>query len=177
MTQPVRVALVPGVLAFLPEYAGQEDPVPEVRAAAEAAVAWVAQEGPVTLVADAQGARVGVQLLGRGGATEGDASSYVVVANGSARRNDSAPGYVDERAVPFDDAVEAALRAPDAEALSRLDVELAQRLLVGNPAGLVRLGSLLRDVRTIGVDYADDPYGVAYWVARWESAENAHRSR
>ena len=63
------------------------------------------------------------------------------------------------------------------EALSRLDVELAQRLLVGNPAGLVRLGSLLRDARTIGVDYADDPYGVAYWVARWESAEKAHRSR
>ena len=32
--------------------------------------------------------------------------------NGSARRNDTAPGYVDERAVPFDAAVEAALRGP-----------------------------------------------------------------
>ena len=33
----MRVALVPGVLALLPEYAGQEDPVSEVRAAALAA--------------------------------------------------------------------------------------------------------------------------------------------
>jgi hypothetical protein len=31
------------------------------------------------------------------------------------------------------------------------------------------LGELLRGARTVGVDYADDPYGVAYWVARWES--------
>jgi len=174
-TQPVRIALVPGVLAFLPEYAGQEDPVAAVRAASVAAAAWVAEAGPVTVVADEQGARVGRHLLG--GAQEGDGSSYLVVANGSARRNDGAPGYVDARAVPFDDAVEAALRAPDPEALTRLDVGLASELLVGNPDGLVRLGELLRGARTVGVDYDGDPYGVAYWVARWESAENAHRSR
>lgn len=173
----MRVALVPGVLAFLPEYAGQEDPVAQVRAAAAAATAWAAQAGPVTLVADEQGARVGRHLLSLAGGREGDGSSYLVVANGSARRNDSAPGYVDERAVPFDDAVEAALRAPDADALAHLDVELARQLLVGNPAGLVRLGALLREARTVGVDYAADPYGVAYFVARWEPGENAHRSR
>jgi hypothetical protein len=182
VTQPVRIALVPGVLAFLPEYAGQEDPVAEVRAMAEAATTWAAEAGPVTLVADEQGARIGRHLLGLAGGgvstrSTGVGDAFLVVANGSARRNDTAPGYVDERAVPFDDAVEAALRAPDAEALSRLDVGLAEELIAGNPAGLVRLGSLLRDARTIGVDYADDPYGVAYWVARWELAENAQRSR
>ena len=101
---------MPGVLALLPEYAGQEDPVPEVRAAALAAAAWLAEAGPVTVVGDEQGGRVGRHLLE--GAAEGDGSAYLVVANGSARRNDTAPGYVDERAVPFDAAVEAALRGP-----------------------------------------------------------------
>ena len=174
-TGPVRVALVPGVLAFLPEYAGLEDPVADVRTASVAAAAWVAEAGPVTLVADDQGSRVGRHLLG--GAPEGDGPAYLVVANGSARRSDAAPGYVDDRAVPFDDAVEAALRAPDPEALARLDVAVAGELLVGNPEGLVRLGELVRGTRTAGVDYVGDPFGVAYWVARWESGENAHRSR
>ena len=57
---------MPGVLAFLPEYAGLEDPVADVRAASVAAAAWVAEAGPVTLVADDQGARVGRHLLARG---------------------------------------------------------------------------------------------------------------
>ncbi len=174
-----RVALVPGVLAFLPEYAGQVDPVPDVRAASLAAVAWLAEAGPVAVVADAQGARVGRHLLATAdGSVDGDPAAYLVVANGSARRNETAPGYVDERAVPFDDAVEAALRAPDPDALAGLDVDLAAALLVGHPAGLVRLGALLRGARTVGVDYADDPFGVAYWVVRWErEPANAHTSR
>jgi len=169
---------VPGVLAFLPEYAGLEDPVADVRAAALAAAAWVAGAGPVTVVADQQGARVGRHLLDLAGAdTGGDGPSYLVVANGSARRSEAAPGYVDDRAVPFDDAVEAALRGPDPDVLCRLDEDVAHELLVGNPAGLVRLGDLLRGARTVGVDHVGDPYGVAYWVARWEPGENAQRSR
>ena len=165
----MRVALVPGVLAFLPEYAGLEDPVAEVRTASLAAAAWVAEPGPVTVVGDAQGARVGSHLLAAAGGEQGAGSSYLVVANGSARRNDTAPGYVDVRAVPFDDAVLAALRSPDAEALAALDVGLAEALLVGNPAGLVRLGNLLRGTHTVAVDHVSDPYGVAYWVVRWAS--------
>ena len=161
----MRVALVPGVLALLPRYAGQEDPVPEVRDAALTAAAWLVQAGPVTVVGDEQGSRVGRHLLA--GAAEGDGSAYLVVANGSARRDDTAPGYVDERAVPFDAAVEAALRAADAAALEGLDVDLAAALLVGNPGGLVRLGTLLRRAGPPMMDYAGDPYGVQYWVMRW----------
>ena len=161
----MRVALVPGVLALLPEYAGQEDPVPEVRAAALAAAAWLATAGPVTVVGDDQGSRVGRHLLA--GAAEGDGSAYLVVANGSARRSDAAPGHVDERAVPFDAATEAALSEPDPAALERLDVELAAALLVGNPTGLVRLGTLLRRAGPPVMDYAGDPFGVQYWVMRW----------
>jgi hypothetical protein len=163
----VRVAIVPGVLAFLPEYAGQVDPVPEVRAAALAAVAWLAEEGPVTVVADDQGARVARHLLSQQRVVGGEGTSYLVVANGSARRNDTAPGYVDERAVPYDAAVDAALRAPDPAALADIDAVLGDALLVGHPAGLVRLGTLLHGAGPALVDYADDPYGVQYWVMRW----------
>jgi hypothetical protein len=170
----VRVALVPGVLALLPAYAGQEDPVPEVRAASLAAAAWLAEAGPVTVVGDEQGCRVGRHLLA--GAAEGDGSAYLVVANGSARRDDTAPGYVDDRAVPFDAALEAALRGPDPAALEGLDVDLAAALLVGNPAGLVRLGTLLRRAGPPMVDYAGDPYGVQYWVMRWTVVDSEEPS-
>jgi hypothetical protein len=170
----VRVALVPGVLALLPEYAGQEDPVPEVRAAALAAATWLVEAGPVTVVGDEQGCRVGRHLLA--GAAEGDGSAYLVVANGSARRDDTAPGYVDDRAVPFDAALEAALRGPDPAALEGLDVDLAAALLVGNPAGLVRLGTLLRRAGPPMVDYAGDPYGVQYWVMRWTVVDSEEPS-
>jgi hypothetical protein len=165
-----RIALVPGVLAFLPEYAGQVDPVADVRAAAVAAAAWVAEAGPVAVVGDGQGARVGRHLLGLTGAvpTENGGSAYLVVANGSARRSDTAPGYVDERSVPFDAEVEAALRAPDPGTLAGIDVDLGAALLVGNPAGLVRLGTLLHGAEQPLVDYAGDPYGVQYWVMRWQ---------
>ena len=168
-TRPARVALVPGVLALLPEYAAQVDPVPDVRAAGLAAVAWLAESGPVALVADEQGARVGRRLLADVGASQADAdaAAYLVVANGTARRNDTAPGYVDDRAVPFDAALEAALRAPEPVTLTGIDVPLADELLVGNPGGLARLGTLLRGAEPALVDYADDPYGVQYWVMRW----------
>ena len=79
--------------------------------------------------------------------------------------------------MPYDAAVEAALRAPDPDALARLDVDLGRELLVGNPLGLVRLGELLQGMGAATVDYAADPYGVAYWVARWEADANAQRSR
>jgi len=56
-----RIAVVPGVLALLPEYAAQQDPVPELRAACLAAVAWLGPD-PVVL-GDAQGKRVARALM------------------------------------------------------------------------------------------------------------------
>lgn len=164
----MRVALVPGVLAFLPAYAGLEDPVAEVRAASVAAARWLAEAGPVTVVADQQGARIAGYLLDTVAARRGE-GSCLVVANGSARRTETAPGYVDERAVPFDDDVLAALRAPDPRALAAIDTDLARDLLVAHPDGLVALGSLLVGARTVAVDHVSDPFGVAYWVVRWEA--------
>jgi hypothetical protein len=172
-SDPTRIALVPGVLALLPEYAGLEDPVADLRSTVRAAAGWLAEAGwPVVVVADDQGARVGRHLLAEAGArvadsASADAAAYLVVANGSARRNEHAPGYVDERAVPFDAAVEAALRGPDPDALAGLDVDTAAELLCGGVAGLVLLGTLLRGAGPPMVDYADDPYGVQYWTMRW----------
>ena len=56
-----RVVLVPGVLALLPEYAGIEDPVAELREACLAAVAWLGAD--VSVLGGAQGTRVGEYLL------------------------------------------------------------------------------------------------------------------
>ena len=154
-----RVVLVPGVLALLPEYAGIEDPVAELRAAALGAVGWLGRE--VTVLADAQGARVAAHLLD---STErdGDKPSYLVVGNGSAKRTEKAPGHYDERAEPFDAALGEALKAgrPD------VDRELARELWASVEA-LTELPPAASGA-TVRVDYDDAPYGVQYWVMRWE---------
>ena len=61
---------------------------------------------------------------------------------------------------------------PSPTALAGLDVGLAAQLLVGNPPGLVRLGTLLQGAGPAMVDYAGDPYGVQYWVMRWTVADS-----
>ncbi|WP_227492276.1 class III extradiol ring-cleavage dioxygenase family protein [Nocardioides salarius] len=229
MSPGVKVALVPGVPALLPGYAGRVDPVAELRAACVAAVEWLGED--VTVVADPQGLRVaealgvspglgdarrqGSSLLDqRGGAADVDlrgggldggfetvasatsstnvgatsstnvgatsstnvgatsstnvgASSVLVVANGSARRSEKAPGHLDERAAAYDSELEKALRAGDVGALRALDPGLAEELMVGNVAGFARLGELLSPGLAPEVDYADDPFGVQYWVMRW----------
>ena len=215
----VKVALVPGVLALVPAYAGRADPIAELRAACLAAVEWLGED--VTVVADPQGVRVaealgvspglgvarrqGSSLLDqRGGGLDGGfetvasatsstnvgaagggfetvasatsstfvgnaspGSSVLVVANGSARRSEKAPGHLDERAAAYDSEIEKALRAGDVGSLRALDFGLADELMVGNVAGFARLGELLPQGLAPEVDYADDPFGVQYWVMRW----------
>ena len=181
-----RVVLVPGVPALLPEYAGLVDPVAGLRAACRAAVGWL--EGPVRVVADPRGRRLGhrvaEQLLGEaglaveapdtadaapGGTAAGALASYLVVGNGSAKRTEKAPGHLDPRAHDFDAALEAALRGPDPAALAALDEPLAADLWA-DVAALRELGGLLAGAAAPEVDYADDPFGVQYWVMRWTCA-------
>ena len=153
-----RVALVPGVHALLPEYAGIEDPVAELRAACLSAAAWLGRE--VTVLASAQGAGVAAYLLE---ATDrgGDEPSYLVVGNGSAKRTEKAPGHFDQRAEPFDTALGESLRAGQ----PALDVVLARELWADVDA-IVELGDL-DGLGSAQVDYDDAPYGVQYWVMRW----------
>lgn len=163
-----RVALVPGVLALLPEYAGQQDPVAELRSACLDAVGWLGEVGGIGVAGSRQGLRVARHLAAETGVeldlTPEHPPGLLVVANGSARRTEKAPGHLDERAAPWDEALGAALRAGD---LAGLDLALADELW----ADLDGLGTL-RDLGVVAgcaaqVDYADDPFGVMYWVMRW----------
>ncbi|MGL5817759.1 MAG: hypothetical protein ACRCYR_09375 [Phycicoccus sp.] len=63
-------------------------------------------------------------------------SALVVVADGSARRGEKAPGHLDERAFAFDDALVAALGGADPAALLALDATRAADLLADGRAPL-----------------------------------------
>lgn len=96
-----------------------------------------------------------------------DRVGLIVVADGSARRSVKAPGYLDERAVPFDEQLVAALRAADAEALAGLDPALAADLLVAGRSAWQVLAALLAagPDRYLAVEhYVGDPFGVLYPV-------------
>jgi hypothetical protein len=161
-----RVALVPGCLALLPEYASIDDPVDELRAACLAAVAWLGED--VRVIAGAQGTRVAAALLAEVGTAPvaGNEAAYLIVGNGSARRSEKAPGHLDPPAAEFDDMLGKALTTPDPEALRALDLALAEELWA-DVGPIMEAADRLRGAETVAVDYDDDPYGVRYWVARW----------
>jgi hypothetical protein len=165
----MRVVCVPGVLALLPQYASLDDPVADLRAAVRSAVGWLVEDGPAELAAATDGSRrVGLQLLGDRLDGSGARERLLVVANGSAKRTEKAPGYFDERARAFDEEVGRALRTADAAALAGIDESLAAQLWAD--AGALRtLGAEVDGTGwEVDVDYDDAPYGVQYWVVRWQ---------
>lgn len=96
--------------------------------------------------------------------------ALLAMGDGSARRSVSAPGYLDERAGPFDAAVERAVGDGDLAALAALDPGLADELLAtGRPAWQVLAGALGPDGGAAALRpeilYADAPLGVGYLVA------------
>lgn len=95
----------------------------------------------------------------------------VVMADGSARRGERAPGHLDERAFDFDDEIGSALAHGDADRLVGLDADLAGELLVQGRAALAVLGAVAGRVgggpESAQVSYRDDPFGVLYTVASW----------
>jgi hypothetical protein len=140
-----------GVGKRLLEDAGWAGPVELV------AVTWQAEQGDVEALAE--------DLAGRA-----DATVLLLLGDGSARRGDTAPGYVDERAFGFDDSLAEALAAGDAPALRDLDTALAEELMVLGGTSLRVLGALaVRQSSTprAALTYRDDPFGVSYLVATW----------
>jgi hypothetical protein len=97
--------------------------------------------------------------------------ALLAVGDGSARRSVSAPGYLDERAAPFDESVTRAIRDGEPAVLAALDPELAAELMAdGRAAWQVLAGALTAEGASPGglrteVLYADAPLGVAYLVA------------
>jgi hypothetical protein len=122
--------------------------------------------GPRLLQSVAESASVDACLeLGRDLADAAPRVALLVLGDGTARRSATAPGYLDERAEPFDLAVEQALRDGDLAALAALDPALARDLLAaGRPAWQSLAGALAPAPQT-KILYSDAPLGVAYLVA------------
>ncbi|MFC9886665.1 class III extradiol dioxygenase subunit B-like domain-containing protein [Streptomyces pilosus] len=126
--------------------------------------------------APVEGRGVGEALTAERCAAEGEAVAgraervaMLVMGDASACRTLKAPGYLDERAAPFDAEAARALGRADSRALRALDAGLARELkvsgrapwqvLAGAASGNAALeGSLLHE---------DAPYGVGYIVATW----------
>lgn len=189
------VLVLPTPRALLPPRSAV-DPVADLRAACAKAVADLPQGQRIIVLAapvgeanaargvnEPLGHRVARELLGEVEFERQLALPYaadallelaepvtlLVMADGSARRGEKAPGHVHPDAVSFDDDIETALRSGDAGALAALDPDVGEVLWCEGVPGLRVLGELARD-RAVSavVSYADAPYGVAWWVARWE---------
>jgi hypothetical protein len=92
--------------------------------------------------------------------------ALLAMADGSARRGSKAPGYLDERSIPFDAEVVRAVRAGDVAALLAVDPDLARDLMAtGRPCWQVLAGSLDGVQLDSEIRYCGDPFGVAYLVA------------
>ncbi|MEU8117288.1 hypothetical protein AB0C21_01100 [Spirillospora sp. NPDC049024] len=111
--------------------------------------------------------------LGRELAESADRVALLVMGDGSACRSEKAPGYLDERAAPYDEGVARALGQADAGALAALDPELSRAVrAAGRAAWQVLAGAAAQggDAFT-GELLADEaPYGVGYLVAGWSRA-------
>ncbi|WP_369232843.1 class III extradiol dioxygenase subunit B-like domain-containing protein [Streptomyces sp. R21] len=107
--------------------------------------------------------QAGEGIAGRAGRV-----ALLVMGDGSACRTLKAPGYLDERAAPFDAALARALGAADVTALKALDAELAYELKVSGRAPWQVLAGAAEGAGLAGaLLYEDAPYGVGYLVAAW----------
>lgn len=106
-------------------------------------------------------AKLGAELVERGRV------GLLIMGDGSARRTEKAPGYLDERAIPFDNAVARALETGDRDALLTIDPELAAELMAAGRAAWQVLAGAQGDLTQTELLYHDAPYGVGYFVASW----------
>lgn len=92
----------------------------------------------------------------------------LVMGDGSACRDEKAPGYLDDRAKPYDDAVGHALGRADVAALEALDPRLSAELQVAGRAAWQVLAGAAENTGFQGELLAHEaPYGVGYLVASW----------
>jgi len=105
----------------------------------------------------------------------------LALGDGSAKRSTTAPGYLDERAEPFDTAVAKALGGPDpaflAEGLPPL--ACAELWVAGRPAWQFLAGAASQTPPDAPVrarlHYDAAPYGVGYLVADWTTGGGPER--
>jgi hypothetical protein len=145
-------------------FAGAPAARPAVAGPELAVGAWLLDEaaygGDRIGVGPADFARVVAEATGRVG--------VLALGDGSARRGVKAPGYLDERAAPFDAAVATALTDGDADALAGLDPAEGARLLAAGVPVWRAVGGALAGCGVTGRLHADvAPFGVGYLVADW----------
>ncbi len=103
----------------------------------------------------------------------GEAVGLLVMGDGSARRSEKAPGWLDDRSQAYDEGVSAALASGDGAGLV-VDLALGAELLAaGAPAWTAAAGLLGGRHWRAELSYDDAPYGVGYLVATWSSASPA----
>jgi hypothetical protein len=109
--------------------------------------------------------------LALGAALAAEDAALLVVGDGAATHTAKAPGHLDERAGPFDEAVAAALRTGDPDALAALDPDLAAQLWSSGRAPWQVLAGAARG-RSWQAEllHSSIPFGVAYHVALWHPA-------
>ncbi|MGW2385241.1 class III extradiol dioxygenase subunit B-like domain-containing protein [Streptomyces sp. NPDC001658] len=147
-----------------------ERPLPDSLAVA----AWLLERGGWS-GAPIEGLGVGEPLgaerciqTGREIAGADERVALLVMGDASACRTLKAPGYLDERAAPFDAEVARALGAADVAALKTLDTGLAYELKASGRAPWQVLAGAAEDADLAGaLLYEDAPYGVGYLVATW----------
>lgn len=126
--------------------------------------------------------------IGRELAGSADRVALLVMGDGSACRSEKAPGYLDERARRYDEAVARALGDADAAALAALDPGVSQEIQAAGRAAWQVLAGAAGAVGAAGLEGAPDaadtggggftaelladeaPYGVGYLVAGWSRA-------
>ena len=103
------------------------------------------------------------------GGSDEHGTTLLVVADGSARRTEKAPGHLDPRAAAVDDTLVDAVRSCADGGLRRLldlDPALCADLLVAGRAPLQVLAAAAQDVPlTVESLEVSDPFGVLYLVA------------
>jgi hypothetical protein len=94
----------------------------------------------------------------------------LAMGDGSARRSEKAPGYLDPAAGPFDAVVARALADGDTAALAALDPVEGERLLAAGVPVWRAVGAALDGLpfRT-RLLYDEAPFGVGYPVASWRT--------
>ncbi|MFE0090568.1 class III extradiol dioxygenase subunit B-like domain-containing protein [Streptomyces sp. NPDC058992] len=152
-----------------------DGPAPEGRLPVALAVgAWLLQRAdwsfaPVEgLAVEADLAAARCVETGRELAARARRVALLVMGDGSARRTLKAPGYLDERAAPFDAEAARALGAADTAVLAGLDESLALELQAAGRAPWQVLAGAAEGAGLTGqLLYEDAPYGVGYFVAAW----------
>lgn len=112
--------------------------------------------------------------VGHGIASVAGPVPLLVMADGSAKRATTSPGYLDARAVAYDESVVRSLVEADLDALMAFKPGLAAELWVsGRPAlqvlaGAAQAGDSDQPVITTRLKYDAAPYGVGYAVVDWD---------